>query len=57
MLNLPREIAAIVATKAVVVAMKDMGDDAIRAAGALLLELPGLADRIRSTPVLAPDPE
>lgn len=47
MLNIPTEIAAIVATKAVVVAMEDMGDDAIRAAGALLLELPGLPDRLR----------
>lgn len=47
MLNLPREIAAIVATKSVVVAMQDMGDDAVRAAGALLLELPGLVSRLR----------
>lgn len=47
MLNIPQEIAAIVATKAVVVAMQDMGADAIRAAGALLLELPGLVTRLK----------
>ncbi|MGI9156818.1 MAG: hypothetical protein ACR2FG_09305 [Marmoricola sp.] len=49
MLNIPMEIAAIVATRSVVVAMRDMGDmgdDAIRAAGALMLELPGLRSRI-----------
>jgi hypothetical protein len=46
MLNIDSEIAAIVATKAVIVAMKKMGDDAIRPAGALLLELPGLPERV-----------
>lgn len=47
MLNIEHEIAAIVGTKATVVAMKGMGNDPIRPAGALLLELPGLATRIQ----------
>lgn len=46
MLNIASEVAAIVATKAVVVAVQGMGDDPIRAAGALLLELPGLRGRV-----------
>jgi hypothetical protein len=46
MLNLSTEVAAIVSTKATVVAMKGMGDDPIRPAGALLMELPGLEKRI-----------
>jgi hypothetical protein len=47
MLQVPEELAAIIATKAVVVATKSMGHDPIRAAGALLLELPGLPSRVR----------
>jgi hypothetical protein len=47
MLQVPEELAAIIATKAVVVATKSMGHDPIRAAGALLLELPGMASRVR----------
>lgn len=47
MLNIPMEVAAIIATKAVVIAMRSMGHDPIRAAGALLLELPGLVKRLR----------
>jgi hypothetical protein len=46
MLNIDSEIAAIVATNAVIVAMRKMGDDAIRPAGALLLELAGLPGRV-----------
>jgi hypothetical protein len=46
MLEVEHEVAAIVATKAVVVAAVGMGHDPIRAAGALLLELPGLPDRL-----------
>ena len=46
MLNIEREVAAIIQTKATVVATKGMGDDAIRPAGALMLELPDLAQRI-----------
>lgn len=46
MLEVPHEIAAIVATKSVVIATVKMGHDPIRAAGALLLELPGLPDRL-----------
>jgi len=48
MLGIPHEIAAIIATKAVVVATVEMGHDPNRAAGALLLELPGLPDRLRA---------
>ena len=47
MLYVPEEIAAIVKTKAVVVAVKALGHDPIRAVGALLLELPGLTSRLR----------
>lgn len=47
MLDVPAEIAAIVKTKAVVVAIEGLGHDPLRAVGALLLELPGLPDRIR----------
>jgi len=47
MLSVPEELAAIVKTKAVVVAIEALGHDPIRAVGALLLELPGLADRVR----------
>lgn len=46
-LNVPTELAAIIATKATVVATRGMGHDPIRAAGALLLELPGLSKRLR----------
>jgi hypothetical protein len=48
MLNIPMETAAIVATKCVLIAMQDMGDDPIRASGALLLELPGLSERLKA---------
>ncbi|MEJ7741276.1 MAG: hypothetical protein WKF73_01280 [Nocardioidaceae bacterium] len=47
MLKVPEELAAIVKTKAVVVAVEALGHDPIRAVGALLLELPNLADRVR----------
>jgi len=47
MLNVPEEVAAIVSTKATVIAVVGLGHDPIRAVGALLLELPGLRDRIR----------
>jgi hypothetical protein len=46
MLNIPWETAAVVATRAVLIAMQEMGDDPIRATGALLLELPGLSNRL-----------
>lgn len=48
MLYVPEEIGAIVSTKATVVAVEGLGHDPIRAVGALLLELPGLRDRIKS---------
>ena len=48
MLDVPSEIAAIVKTKATVIAVEGLGHDPLRAVGALLLELPGLADRIRT---------
>lgn len=47
MLNVPEEIAAVIKTKSVVVAVEALGHDPIRAVGALLLELPGLASRVR----------
>ena len=47
MLEVPAEVAAIVKTKATVVAIEGLGHDPLRAVGALLLELPGLRDRIR----------
>jgi hypothetical protein len=47
MLDVPTEIAAIVATKMIVVAIEGLGHDPLRAVGALLLELPGLSDRLR----------
>jgi len=47
MLDVPTEIAAIVKTKMIVVAIEGLGHDPLRAVGALLLELPGLAGRIR----------
>lgn len=47
MLAVPTEIAAIVKTKAVIVAIEGLGHDPLRAVGALLLELPGLPDRVR----------
>jgi hypothetical protein len=46
MLYQPHEVAAIVATKSVVVAVRGLGHDPLRAAGVLLLELPGLEDRL-----------
>jgi hypothetical protein len=49
MLYEPHEVAAIVATKSVIVAVEGLGHDPLRAAGAVLLELPGLEGR------LAPD--
>ncbi len=47
MLKIPTELAAIVKTKALVVAIEGLGHDPLRAVGALLLELPGLAQRVR----------
>lgn len=45
--NNPDEIAAFVGTKMIGIFTKQMGQDPIRAAGTLLLELPGLADRLQ----------
>lgn len=47
MLSVPEEIAAIIETKAIVIAVKGLGHDPLRAAGAVLLELPGLAKRVK----------
>lgn len=47
MLAVPTEVAAIVKTNAVMIAIEGLGHDPLRAVGALLLELPGLVDRIR----------
>lgn len=46
MLFVPHEVAAIIATKAVVIALEKMGDSPIRPAGALMLELPDLERRL-----------
>lgn len=46
MLYEPHEVAAIVETRCVVVAVEGLGHDPLRAAGALLLELPGLEKRL-----------
>jgi hypothetical protein len=46
MLYEPHEVAAVVATKSVIVAVEGLGHDPLRAAGAVLLELPGLVDRL-----------
>jgi hypothetical protein len=47
MLDVPTEIAAIVKTKAIAIAIEGLGHDPLRAVGALLLEFRGLPDRIR----------
>jgi len=46
MLFEPHEIATVVATKSVIVAVQGLGHDPLRAAGALLLELPGIESRV-----------
>lgn len=46
MLKNPRELAAIIATKLTVFAIEGVGDDPIRATGALLLDLPGALKRM-----------
>lgn len=48
MLKNPKELAAIVATKLTVIAIEGVGDDPIRATGALLLDLPGALKRMDS---------
>ena len=46
MLGVAAELAAMIRVQAVVVAVEGLGHDPLRAAGALLLELPGLSRRI-----------
>ncbi len=46
MLKNPRELAAIMATKLTVFAIERVGDDPLRATGALLLDLPGAMKRM-----------
>ena len=46
MLYEPHEVAAIVATPSIVLAVERLGHDPLRAAGALLLEVPGLEQRL-----------
>lgn len=46
MLKNPRELAAIIATKLTVFAIEGVGDDPIRATGAVLLDLPGALKRM-----------
>lgn len=47
MLRNPKELAAILRTKLTVVAIEGVGDDMLRATGALLLDLPGIVKRLR----------
>ncbi len=47
MLDIPAEVAAVVKTRAVLVAVEGLGHDPLRAVGALLLELPTLRRRLR----------
>lgn len=46
MLYEPHEVAAIIETRSVVVAVEGLGHDPLRAAGALLLELPDIERRL-----------
>ena len=48
MLNVATELAAIMATRCVFIAMRGMGNNPLRATGALLIELPGLPGRLAS---------
>ncbi len=48
MLKNPKELAAIIATKLTVFAIEGVGDDPIRATGAVLLDLPGALKRMDS---------
>ena len=48
MLKNPKELAAIIATKLTVFAIEGVGNDPIRATGALLLDLPGALKRMDS---------
>jgi len=48
MLKNPRELAAIIATRLTVFAIEGVGDDPLRATGALLLDLPGALKRLDS---------
>jgi hypothetical protein len=48
MLRVPVEIAAIVKTKLVVFAVEGIGDDPLRATGAVLLHLPSVAKQIQT---------
>jgi hypothetical protein len=48
MLKNPRELAAIIATKLTVFAIEGVGDDPIRATGAILLDLPSALKRLDS---------
>jgi hypothetical protein len=48
MLRNPKELAAIIATRLTVFAIEGVGDDPIRATGAILLDLPGALSRMDS---------
>jgi len=48
MLWVPSEIAAAVKTKSVIFAVEGVGDDPLRATGAVLLDLPAAVRRVRS---------
>jgi hypothetical protein len=48
MLKNPSELAAIIATKLTVFAIDGVGDDPLRATGALLLDLPGAVRKLNT---------
>jgi hypothetical protein len=47
MLNIPTELAAIIATRCIFVALRGMGQNALQSTGAFLLELPNVLARAR----------
>lgn len=47
MLRNPKELAAVLKTKIAVIAVQGLGDDMVRATGALLLDLPGVCKRLK----------
>lgn len=47
MLRNPKELAAVLKTKVAVIAVQGLGDDMVRATGALLLDLPGVCKRLK----------
>lgn len=46
MLNVPSEISAIVRTKLTIIAVRGVGDDPIRATGAVMVDLPAIVTKL-----------